>query len=826
MASLYPQVGVAVPHSAPLNAKEHLRARPTPLLGRERETHIACRYLVDEEPPARLLTLTGPGGTGKTRLALEVAARLSERFEDGVVIVDLVPVTYAELVPSALARALDLPDTGDTPLIESLTRYLEHKRVLIVLDNFEHVCGAAPLLSQLLGACPGLTFLVTSRSRLRITWEQVLPVPPLEVPDLGQLATVDVLADVPAVALFLQRARAIDPEFALTGANARAVAELCVRLDGLPLALELAAARIDVLPPQSLVDRPLELLTDAAADVPVRHWTMRHAIGWSYELLSPEEQVLFRRLAILPAGCTPESATAVCADVDKSNGGVHSSAPNVQVLATLASLANKSLLRRAWQQEDQPRFGMLETIRAFALEQLLECGDFESTAHRFANFFVALAERAEPDLTGRDQGVRLDQLEREHGNIRAALRWCIDQRAAEEGLRLAASLWRFWFTRHLSEGDHWLSELLALEGSNVVQPPTRAKALNGAGNLAHARGDLDRATKLHEQSLTLRQEMADQRGIAISLNSLANVAVDRLDYEAARELHQRSLALRRELGDKRGIAVALNNLSVIERDQGMWPRAAELSSESAKIFRELGDEHGLALSLVTLGLAKYHLGSPLEATALHKEALALFRDLGDEREIAEWLEVLAKTAYTHGQLSQAVRLFGAAEGALEGMGSSKGPARAPRYGRYMAELRTKLGDTDFAEAWASGHAMLLEDAIAAAIAEQDVEASLSTPPNALDRRPKKGARAGYREATRANDAPDSLTRREQEVMPLLARGLTNRQIADELMISERTAETHVCTILKKLGFTRRAQLTAWAVRHDLQPSPLADLARG
>jgi non-specific serine/threonine protein kinase len=646
-------------------------------------------------------------------------------------------------------------------------------------------------------------------------------VPPLEVPDLQQLAAVDVLAEVPAVALFLQRARAVDPEFALTGANARAVAELCVRLDGLPLALELAAARIDVLPPQSLVGQPLELLTDAAADVPVRHWTMRRAIGWSYDLLVPEEKILFRRLAIFPAGCTPESAAAVCGEVDTGDGEVSSVAPNVQVLATLASLANKSLLRRDWQHEDEPRFGMLETIRAFALERLVECGDFETTAHRFASFFVALAERAEPDLTGRDQGVCLYRLEREHGNIRAALRWCIDQRAAEEGLRLAASLWRFWFTRHLTEGDHWLSELLALEGSTELQPGTRAKALNGAGTLAHARGDLDRASNLHEQSLTLRQQMADRRGIAISLNSLANVAVDRLDYEAARVLHQSSLGLRRELGDKRGIAVALNNLSVIERDQGEWQRAAQLSFESATLFRELGDKHGLALSLVTLGVAKFHLGPAVEATALHQEALVLFRDLGDQREIAEWLEVLAKTAYTHGQLAQAVRLFGAAEGALEGIGSSMGPARSPRYGRYVAELRARLGQADFAVAWASGHAMSLEDAVAAAIAEQDAGAPVGAPPEALDRRTDKNV-PGYRGTTRANPASHSLTRREQEVMPLLARGLTNRQIADELMISERTAETHVCTILKKLGLTRRAQLTAWAVRHDLQSSPRTD----
>ncbi len=784
-----------------LRPRHNLTVQPTPVLGREHEIALARQHLLVDDPPVRLLTLTGPGGTGKTRLALEIARTVLDDFEDGVFVVDLASIHDARFVPSAIAHTLRWQPSGDQAPFDWLLNFLEHQQVLLVLDNFEHVVDAAAQLPHLLSACSRLQMLVTSRARLRLRWEQVLPVPPLEVPDLASLPTLDELAAVPSVSLFVERARAIEPDFEIKDVNAHAIAELCVRLDGLPLALELAAARIDVLTPQGILARlgqPLDLLVTDTGDVTPRHLTMRRAVGWSYDLLSADEQRLFRRMAVFAAGCLPDAAAAVC--VDPADGDTPT---GLGILAGLSALASRSLLRREARPDGELRFGMLETIRAFALEQLEACGDLEAAGRRFRDFFAALAEQAEPNLVGPEQAVWLDGLEREHDNLRAALRWCIDRDDAESGLRLAGSLWRFWFTRrHLVEGSRWLDECLALPGAVRAKPETRARALNAAGNLAHALGDLTRAAMLHHEALAVRQALGDMRGIAVSLNSLANVAVDRGDYAAAQALHQDSLALRRELGDRRGIAVALNNLSVIARDQGDWQRAASLSRESADVFEELGDKQGVALALVTLGAAQHHLGFHSEAIALHQQSLALFSELENRRDIAECLEVLAMLARAQEQPLQAARLFGAAETALEDVGSSMRPAQNPRYRASVAELREKLGDDEFLRAWTDGRAMRLEDAMASALAVE---------------KPRVTSEVGPRTRPRgtAADGGEFLTRREQEVVALLARGLTNREIASELTITERTAETHVSRVLSKLGLNRRAQLTAWAVEHHL-----------
>ena len=414
-------------------------------------------------------------------------------------------------------------------------------------------------------------------------------------------------------------------------------------------------------------------------------------------MLSPDEQTLFRRMAIFPAGCMPDGAAAVCEEpVTADPSGSQAAPVGLPVVERLASLASRSLLRQERQPNGELRFSMLETIRAFALEQLVKSGELEEVGRRFRDFLLRLVERAEPDLTGPQQGAWLDRLEREHDNIRSALHWCVERGSAEEGLRLAGALWRFWFTRgHVSEGDRVLGELLDLKASADVRPETRARALNAAGNLAQAFGDLERAARLHRASLELRQALEDRQGIAISLNSLANVEVECGEYGEARELYEESLALRRDLGDARGIAVTLNNLSVVARDQGDWEGAAALSVESAALFRELGDTQGVALSLVTLGVAKYHLGFYAEAAELHRESIALFEEQENKREIAEWLQVLAVIACTHGQPIQAAHLFGAADGALEEVGSSMRPTRNPRYRRYVAAIRDTLGETDF-----------------------------------------------------------------------------------------------------------------------------------
>jgi non-specific serine/threonine protein kinase len=796
----------------------NLPAQPTPLLGRVQEVQCARRLLLQPGSPVRLLTLTGPGGTGKTRLALAVAASLLTQFEDGVFFVDLEPVSDARLVHSAIARAIGLHDTGQRPVTERLAEFLRERHVLLLLDNFEQVVEAAPALSKLLTSTANLKLLVTSRARLRLRWERVLPVPPLALPDLDRLPEPEALEKVPSVALFLHHARALDPGFCVTEANARELAELCVRLDGLPLALELAAARVNTLPLRSIVDRPLELLATDAGDVAPRHSTMRRAIGWSYDRLTPEEQTVFRRAAIFPTGCLPEAAAAICEDIQTSVtfGPLSTSSADLGVVDVLASLACKSLLRQERQPNGELRFGMLETVRAYAFEQLGERGELEETARRFCEYFRALAERAEPDLTGPEQSACMDRLEHEHDNIRSAVRWCLERGWAEEGLRLAGALWRFWFTRcHLTEGNRALAELLELEGASATRPRTLAKALNAAGNLAQACGDLERAARLHTQSIALRRTLGGRREIAIALNSLANVAVERGDYVAARRLYEESLALRRDLQDKRAIAVTLNNLSVIARDLGEWQRAATLSEESGGLFRYLGDTQGVALSLVTLGLAKYHLGSKAEAAEFHRESLALFGQLENKRDIAECLEVLAIIVSTGGQPALAARLFGAAESSLEEIGSTIGPASSVRYQRHVAELRERLGHEAFTASWSEGRAMAVEDAMAEAL--MDAEHAGAVGNQRTPRRPSSSPRV---RGLAVSPHPVSrlsggLTRREQEVAALLARGLTNRQIAAELTIAERTAETHVCKILSKLSLARRAQLTAWAVEHEL-----------
>jgi len=796
-----------MPHKSNPSRKHNVPAQPGPLLGRDRELRLAGELLLAADSPVRLLTLTGPGGTGKTRLAVGVAARLLEYFDDGVYFVDLAPIDDARLVPWAITRTLELRDTG-TPLMQRLVDFLQHKRVLLLLDNFEHVVDAAPELSRLLSACENLTILVTSRARLRLRWEHVLVVPPLEVPDLRNVSGLGALATIPSVDLFLRRARAIDPGFALTTSNAADIAELCVRLDGLPLALELAAARVDVLPLQSMLAQPLQVLSSGASDVPPRHSTMRRAIAWSYDQLAAQEQALLRRIAIFPAGCVAAGAAAVAASPSGNGRDIQSATlADGAVLDDLGTLVSKSLLRQDKQPDGQLRFGMLETIRTFALEQLAEHGELEQTGQRFRDFFLQLAERAEPELTGHEQALWLDRLEREHDNVRFAIRWCLEHGDADDGLRLAGALWRFWFMRHhVGEGDRLTSELLDMDSSALAGAATRAKALNGGGNLAHARGDLERAARLHRESLTLRRLLGDRRGIAISLNSLGNVVVDTGDYEGARNLHEASLDLRRELRDERGIAVTLNNLSVIARDQGDWQRAADLSAESAARFRELGDTQGVALSLVTLSVAHYHLGHRAKATELYHESLALFGKLDNKRDIAEWLEVLAILACTHNQPERAARLFGAADGAVERIGSTMGPARHARYKGFVAEIRDRLGERSFAAEWEKGRTMRLEDATETALATEPVAAALEV---------KQAAEPVSRHSTLGVGSRSGLTRREQEVLALLARGLTNREIAKELTIAERTAETHVGRVLGKLGLTRRAQLTAWAIRHGL-----------
>jgi predicted ATPase len=625
-----------------------LPAPPNELIGREEEVEALKQFLLREA--VRVITLTGPGGTGKSRLALELAAGLAADFADGVYFVGLGALSDPGLFASSIAMALGLRENPARPVVESLKDSLQGKHALLVLDNFEQIVAAAPLLAALLAACARLKVLVTSRVVLHLSGEQEYPVPPLRLPGPGPLPGLGALERYAAIALFVQRARAVKPGFQLTGDNAAAVARICAQLDGLPLAIELAAARLKLLSPQAMLERlssRLDFLKGGARDAPARHQTLRQAIAWSHELLTEDEKAFFRRVAVFPGGCSLEAAERVC-----GAGGLDADA-----LDAVAALVDKSLLRQDAGPGEEPRFVMLETIREYGLERLRAGGDWDATRRAHATYFLELAEQAEAELTGPRQPLWLDRLEADHNNLRAALSWAEEQGKIEFGLRLGAALWRFWVTRgHMLEGRQRLQRLLALPGG-AARIPARARVLHGLGTIIHEISDYAQARPLLEESLSIWRELGDRRGMAAALNSLGWLAFEVGDFGAARSLSQEALLLNRELGEKRGVAVALFNLGMVALQQSDYPAALSLLQESLALRKEIGDRRGCAYVQVSLGWMEQQRGNHGQAAAILGEALAVFRELIDKQLMSWALAHQGVVAYDLGEYDRAQGLL-------------------------------------------------------------------------------------------------------------------------------------------------------------------------
>ncbi len=636
------------PTLAPVvSVPSNLPAQVTPLIGRADAMRSASAMLRGGH--ARLLTITGTGGVGKTRLAIAVADDMRANTLDGVVFVPLAAVRSAALVPAAIAQALGVRERSGYSLRGMIFDTIGQKRLLLVLDNFEHLSSAASLVGDALAACPQLIVLATSRTPLHVYGEHLFLVPPLALPDTSQTSDTAALARVAAVELFIQRAQAARPDFRLTADTAATISAICHRLDGLPLALELAAARIRHLSPTTLLarlERRLHVLTAGPTDRPERQQTMRAAIAWSHDLLSQEEQRLFRRLAVFVGGVTLEAVEAIFSEPGDASASIRTD---------VESLVDKQLVR-AEEDAGAVRLTMLETIREYALEQMAANGETEAMLRRHTAYFLTFAEAAEPALIGPVHKPILARLEVDHENLRAALQWARDAAEPGIGLRLAAALWPFWNVHsYLREGREWLEIFLARTVGND-QPgdaTTRAKALSGAAMLAHQQGDVTQSAAYAEECLTLYRQWEDKRGIAFALNLLGAAAFEHNDYERATARYTESLALRREIRDHWGIAGSLNNLGRTARFQGDFARAAAFYEESEALRREIGDKLGVAIALGNRGHMARDQGDHVRAGPLLEESLLLYQEMQDKRGIAIVLNQLAQLAHDVGDTQRA-----------------------------------------------------------------------------------------------------------------------------------------------------------------------------
>jgi predicted ATPase/DNA-binding XRE family transcriptional regulator len=738
---------VALPQLFQPPISNNLPAPLTALIGRTQEVAAIRALLL--KPDVRLVTLTGPAGVGKTRLAVQVGKELLTDFSGGVFFVALAPLSHPNLVLTTIAQNLRFQASSIQRLAEELKAHLRNKHLLLILDNFEHVLRAAPLVVDLLEGTPYLKILVTSRARLHVYGEYEFGVPPFTVPDLKHLPSRAQLLQYDALRIFLERAQAVRADFALTDANARPIAEICCRLDGLPLAIELAAARSKLLSPEVLLSRlekGLALLNDSPSNFPERHQTLHNAIRWSYDLLDEDEKRLFRKLAVFVGGCTLQAAEVVCADSNK----------NVpKVIDLLASLLDKNLLQSGGGVGGERRFSLLETLRAFALEQLEQSGDFNDLCRRHLLYYLEMAESIAPHLTGPRQRVELERLTQEIDNLRAALQRAVNRGEGEIVVRLCEALFQFWYVHgQPDELRQWLEAVLAQD-----QPlPTRARAcaLDLLGYvIAFMQSDYPRAQAFYAQALALWRKLADPLGISNTLVRMGSVAMEQCDFENSRILYEESLAIRRTLGDHEGEIETRDCLGIISMRQGDFQQALQVFEKDLVRWREMGNPRPVAFVLNSMGMIALYQGRYAEARALHDQALKLWQESGSLRGVSatlnalgpvalyqgevnqarmflvkslilRWecqdrdgiawnLERLAEVAVVQAQAERAAKLWGAAEALREAIAIPLFPAEQLRQAQPLAAARAQLEPARWAAVWTVGRAMPLEEAVTYAL---------------------------------------------------------------------------------------------------------------
>jgi predicted ATPase/DNA-binding CsgD family transcriptional regulator len=770
----------------------------TPLLGREREVAAIGIFLIQTE--TRLLTLIGAAGIGKTRLSLEVAQELRSCFADGVCFVELAALRDPGLVVPTLAEVLDIREDGPQPLAEQVKGTLCDKHLLLLLDNFEHLLPAASEVEDLLATCPALKIVVTSRSALRVQAEYLFPVAPLALPDLSRLPERETLASTASIALFVQRAQAIRPAFQLASANARAIAEICVRLDGLPLAIELAAARLGVLSPRDLLARlssRLGLLTRGAWTLPERHQTLRKAIGWSYDLLSTEEQRLLRCLSVFVGGCTLAAVEALWAALGEGPAAG-------QVLDGVASLIDKSLLHLTEREGEDSRLVMLETVREYAQECLERCGEAERVRRAHADYYVSLMEEAEHKLHTADQVHWIRRLRGEMDNLRAVFRWLIETGEVEVASRLSGAMWQFWIMEgHLHEAWYWMERILPMCQTAAVN--AQAKALFSAGALAFYLGRYDQAAALAEESLALYRAMGDSWGMAGALTGLAHTSYMQGHYEQVHLYCEEALALLRALGDQWHVAHALFILASEAHASGDPSRACTLAEESLALFSALGDRVSAINPSILFAQLAFDRSDYPTARSMYEHCLLMLREVDPQWYVAPCLQGLGAVVAFQGHLEWAAQLWGAAEAFQETTYVLIAAIVRPGYERAVARVRAQLGEPAFTIAWDRGRAMTPEQVLAQ---EEVTFPSQLIPPEPAQTPPITAPTesAGY---------PAGLTAREVEVLRLVAQGLTNAQIAERLIVSPHTVHAHIRSIHSKLGITSRSVATRFALEHKL-----------